>query len=92
MLSFIKKLFGGSTPATEAPYKVEVQPAGTEATVITAAVAEAVYIAPEAAATTPIPLVVAEPVAPAKKPRAKKPAAPKAPAKPKAPKAPKAKK
>lgn len=35
MLSFIKKLFGGSTaPATEAPYKVETPvPAGTEATI-----------------------------------------------------------
>jgi hypothetical protein len=72
--------------AEEAPYKVEVQPAGTEAAIVTGANVTAVYIAPEAAATTPIPLVVE---APAKKPRAKKPAAAKAPAKPRAPKAPK---
>jgi len=43
--------------APEVPYKVEALPAGTEAANITA-----VYVAPEAAATTPIPLVVELPV------------------------------
>ena len=98
MLSFIKNLFGGKPTQlevevkAEVPYKVEALPAGTEAANVTA-----VYIAPEAAAMTPIPLVVDAPVAaPAKKPaKAKatpKPKAapkPKAPAKPRAPKAPK---
>jgi hypothetical protein len=97
MLSFIKNLFSSKPTQlevevkAEVPYKVEALPAGTEAANITA-----VYIAPEAAATTPIPLVVAVPAEPAKKPaKAKatpKPKAapkPKAPAKPRAPKAPK---
>ena len=95
MLSFIKNLFSSKPTQlevevkAEVPYKVEALPAGTEAANITA-----VYIAPEAAATTPIPLVVELPVAaPAKKPAkpkaTPKPKAapkPKAPAKPKAPK------
>lgn len=99
MLSFIKNLFSSKPTQlevevkAEVPYKVEALPAGTEAANITA-----VYIAPEAAATTPIPLVVTNsnpadnvPVAkkaPAKKAPAKAKAAPKpkAPAKPKAPK------
>lgn len=80
---FTRKKDVAEANAEEAPYKVEVQPAVTEAADVTA-----VYIAPEAAATTPIPLVVE---APAKKPRAKKPAAIKAPAKPRAPRTPKAK-
>ena len=92
MLSFIKNLFSSKPTQlevevkAEVPYKVEALPAGTEAANITA-----VYIAPEAAATTPIPLVVEDPVAaPAKKPaKAKAAPKPKAPAKPRAPKAPK---
>lgn len=90
MLSFIKNLFSSKPTQlevevkAEVPYKVEALPAGTEAANITA-----VYIAPEAAATTPIPLVVEAPVAaPAKKPAKPKAAPkPKAPAKPRAPKA-----
>lgn len=97
MLSFIKNLFGVKPTQlevevkAEVPYKVEPLPAGTEAANVTA-----VYIAPEAAAMTPIPLVVEAPVAapvaaPAKKPaKAKAAPKPKAPAKPRAPKAPKA--
>ena len=98
MLSFIKNLFSSKPTQlevevkAEVPYKVEALPAGTEAANITA-----VYIAPEAAATTPIPLVVESPVAapeaaaPAKKPaKAKAPAKPKATPKPKAPAKPKA--
>lgn len=92
MLSFIKNLFGVKPTQlevevkAEVPYKVEPLPAGTEAANVTA-----VYIAPEAAAMTPIPLVVEAPVAaPAKKPaKAKAAPKPKAPAKPRAPKAPK---
>jgi hypothetical protein len=84
MLSFIKNLFVGK-PAQpevkeEAPYKVEALPAGTEAANVTA-----VYIAPEAAAMTPIPLVVEALEAVT----AKKPAKPKALPKIKVPKAPK---
>jgi hypothetical protein len=87
MLSFLKKLFGfGSTPAAEAPYKVEaptiVALGEPPATVVVVEGAGAVEVVPVADATVP---VVTE-----KKPRAKKPAAPKAPAKPRAKKAPKA--
>ena len=85
MLSFIKNLFSSKPTQlevevkAEVPYKVEALPAGTEAANITA-----VYIAPEAAATTPIPMVVELPVAAPAKPKAAP--KPKAPAKPKAPK------
>lgn len=91
MLSFLKKLFGfGSAPVTEAPYKVEAP----SVVALGEPPATVVVVQPEPA-TTPIPLVVegagvvevpAE--KPAKKPRAKKPAAEK---KPRAKKAPKAK-
>jgi hypothetical protein len=81
---FTRKKDVAEANAEEAPYKVEVQPAGTEAAIITGASAEAVVIVPEAVA----PAAVVD-AAPAKKPRAKKPAVAKAPAKPRAPKAPK---
>lgn len=87
MLSLIKKLFGAKPTQLE----VEVK-------------AEAPYKVPEPAATTPIPLVpvaglmfpvegAGEVAVPAKKARAKKPAAPKAdkPATAKKPRTPKAK-
>ena len=79
MLSFIKKLFGFGTPAkaeAEAPYKVE-KPAETKTEVVLVADAPVVATFPvEGAGVVEVP---AE--APAKKPRAKKPAAAKATAK-----------
>ncbi len=88
MLSFLKKLFGfGSTPAPEAPYKVEVTKNGIVAlgeppatVVIPVEGAGAVEVVPVTDATVPV-------TAPAKKPRAKKPAAEKKPRAKKAPKA-----
>jgi hypothetical protein len=92
MFSFLKKLFGfGSTPAPVAPYKVEapeVAPAmvtdATESPVVAPVVADdegrVDVVVPVAAAEVPV-------TAPAKKPRAKKPAAEKKPRAKKAPKA-----
>ncbi len=75
MLSFLKKLFGfGTTPAVEAPYKVE-----TPSIVALGEPPATVVFTAEGAGVVE---VVAE-----KKPRAKKPAAPKAPRAKKAPKA-----
>ncbi len=87
MLSFLKKLFGfGSTPAPEAPYKVEVTKNGIVAlgeppatVVIPVEGAGAVEVVPVTDATVPVVAV--------KKPRAKKPAAEKKPRAKKAPKA-----
>lgn len=77
MLSFLKKLFGfGSTPAAEAPYKVEAP------TVTALGEPPATVVVVEGAGAVEVP---AE--APVKKPRAKKPAAEKKPRAKKAPKA-----
>lgn len=77
MLSFLKKLFGfGSAPAAEAPYKVEAP------TVTALGEPPATVVVVEGAGAVEVP---AE--APAKKPRAKKPAAEKKPRAKKAPKA-----
>jgi len=93
MFKKIKEFFTGTKPEvnTEAPYKVEPIPAGTEAAVITVPNVEAVVVVPEAV----VPAAVVA-TAPAKKaPKAKTPATPKAVKVPKAPvakKAPAAKK
>jgi hypothetical protein len=72
MFSFLKKLFGfGSTPATEAPYKVEAP----ESAVVAPVVAD-----DEGRVDVVVPVA-------AKKPRAKKPAGEKKPRAKKAPKA-----
>jgi len=81
MFSFFKKLFGkgNTTPATEAPYKIETPEVKVEAV--------------NAQPVTEVKQT--KPKAPAKKrtfvKRDEKPAAIKAPAKPRAPRAPKAK-
>lgn len=93
MLSFLKKLFGfGSTPAPEAPYKVEV----TKQDVVALGEPPATVAIPVAGLMLPVDGAGAVEVAPVvaeKKPRAKKPAVEKKPAaekKPRAKKAPKA--
>jgi hypothetical protein len=90
MLSFLKKLFGfGSTPAPEAPYKVEV----TQQGIVAVGEPPATVVIPVAGLMLPVEGAGAVEVAPVKKPRAKKPASEKKPAaekKPRAKKAPKA--
>lgn len=83
MLSFLKKLFGfGSTPAAEAPYKVEAP------TVVTLAEPPATTAIPVAGLMVTVDTTDTAEVKPApKKPRAKKPAAEKKPRAKKAPKA-----
>lgn len=78
MLSFIKKLFGTSKTAEAgelAPYKVEAPVAPVEAPVVESSIViggDSFVTSVEGVGTVEVP---------AKKPRAKKPAAPKAPAK-----------
>lgn len=92
MFKKIAEFFTGKKPeaASEAPYKIDPIPAGTEASIIAIAPAvEAVVVVPEAV----VPAGVVEQV-PAKKTPAKRgPAKPKAPTAPavKKPRAPKAK-
>jgi hypothetical protein len=90
MFSFLKKLFGfGSSPAPVAPYKVEAPEVAqamvtdaTESSVVAPVVAD-----DEGRVDVVVPVATAEVTAPAKKPRAKKPAAEKKPRAKKAPKA-----
>ena len=83
MFNKIKEFFTGKKPeaAPEAPYKVDVVPAGTEASIIanppTAPAVEAVVVVPEAV----VPAAVVEQAIAAvksKAPAIKKPRAPKA--------------
>lgn len=105
MFKKIKEFFTGTKPevTTEAPYKVEAIPAGTEATIIASTApanvqAEGAVESPATVVVVPEAVVPAAVVAtaPAKKaPKAKAPAKPKAVKAPKAPvakKAPAAKK
>ena len=87
MLTFLKK-FLSLRPKTipekpEAPYKVEVLPAGTEAAIITAANTVVVV----ADAVVPAAVVEKAPAKPKAKPKPKAPAKPKAEPKPRTPKA-----
>lgn len=83
MLSFLKKLFGfGSTPAAEAPYKVEAP------SVVALGEPPATVVIPAAGLMLNVEGAGEVEVKPApKKPRAKKPAAEKKPRAKKAPKA-----